>query len=345
MVQNSIIAKSDVNYPAANDTGDNYAIIEIDNRNYAISTNKILEVIKLVELDYPSGMMSCVLGVLHFKQEPVSVLDLRDIFKKERITYGLNTKIIVIQADDTRTAIACDRVVDIKKLDKSKIFPVNYQESAEFFEGLYSDNAEDIYIISIQKIIDFIFANVKAFSNPSSKQYIVSDEESKKILNSRKKSLIELDNAVPSSISLYDSGITFLINNAKYYINMASVREFYKVNKSKFIKVPCTKDCIFGLINIKGEYITVIDIRNLYYGLKTTIKEKSTIIILNSEEFKIGILADEICESMAVDFDEIIQNRLQKSDENKLSEFVKDDEIYQVLNMEQLLKDERLSVM
>ena len=345
MVQNNIVEKNDIDYPSINSSEDTYVILEVDGRNYALSTSKILEVIKLVELDFPSGMMSCVLGVLHFKQEPISVLDLRDIFKKERIVYGLSTKIIVIQVEDTKIAIACDKVIDVKKFDKSKIFPVNYQESFEFFEGVYSSDNSDIYIIDIQKIMDYIFKNVKEFSNPSNKQFIVDDDESKSVLKSRKNALIEMDNAVPSNISLYDSGIAFLINNVKYYINMASVKEFYKVNKSKFIKVPCTKDCIFGLINIKGEYITVVDIRNLYYGSKTTIKEKSTIVILNSDEFKIGILVDEVCESIAVDFDEIVQNRLLKSDETKLSEFVKDDEIYQVLDMEQLLKDERLSVM
>ena len=72
--------------------------------------------------------------------------------------------------------------------------------------------------------------------------------------------------------------------------------------------------------------------------------EKSTIIILNSEEFKLGILADEICESMDVDFDEIIQNRLQNQDETKMMEFVKDNEIYQVLDIEKLFKDERLTI-
>ncbi len=126
---------------------------------------------------------------------------------------------------------------------------------------------------------------------------------------------------------------------------MASVKEFYKVKNSKFTKIPCTKDYIFGLINIKGEYVVVIDIRNLFYNSKTTIKEKSTIIILNSQEYKVGVLADEICESINVDFDEIVQNRLQKNTDSKMTEFVKDDEIYQVLDIEQLLKDERLTVM
>ena len=123
---------------------------------------------------------------------------------------------------------------------------------------------------------------------------------------------------------------------------MASVREFYKVNNSKFINVPNTKDYIYGLVNIKGDYITVLDIRRFFNNSKTKIKEKSTIIILNSDEFKLGILADEICESMDVDFEEIIQNRFQKQDDNKMMEFVKDNEIYQVLDVEKLFQDERL---
>ena len=100
---------------------------------------------------------------------------------------------------------------------------------------------------------------------------------------------------------------------------------------------------IKGLINIKGDYTTVLDIRKFFNTSATKIKEKSTIIILNSNEFKIGILADEICENMNIDFEEILQNRLQK-DDNKMLEFVKDGEIYQVLDVEKLFQDERLTI-
>ena len=68
------------------------------------------------------------------------------------------------------------------------------------------------------------------------------------------------------------------------------------------------------------------------------------IIILNSSEYKLGILADEICESMNVNFDEIIENRLQSADETLTMEFVQDGEIYQVVDIEQLFKNERLAI-
>ncbi len=345
MVQNKIIPAVSNDIMSTDAINENYTLIEIDNKNYAIKTTQILEIIKIVELDYPEGMLSCILGVIQFKKEPIGVIDLREVFGKERIVYDLNTKIIIIQTGESKTAIACDKVLDMKRFEKEKIFPVEFQRDSEFFEGVYIENNEDLYIINMNKITNYVCEHPEMFSKQDNTCYIVNDESSKIILNSRKETLIELENAVPANISLYDSGVSFLINNVKYYINMASVKEFYKVGNSKFIKIPCTKDYIFGLINIKGEYIVVIDIRNLFYDSKTTIKEKSTIIILNSPDYKVGVLADEICESIDVDFDEIVQNRLQKNSENKMTEFVKDDEIYQVLDIEQLLKDERLAVL
>ena len=322
-----------------------YTLIEISSRKYAIETQNVLEIVKVMELDYSHQMPSYVLGLIKFEQTPIGVIDLREVFKKERIVYDLSAKIIVLKTLNAYSAIICDRVCDITKLNKDIIQEIPYQQDANFFDGLYSKNNENIYILNIDNILEYTKNYAHKFENQENKlKYIVDDEESREILKSRKNFLIKVATEVQNQKALYDSGVSFVINDVKYYINMASVKEFYKVNNSKFIKVPNTKDYIFGLVNIKGDYITVLDLRRFFNNPKTTIKEKSTLIILNSEEFKLGILADEICESMDIDFDEIIQNRLQKQDENKMMEFVKDNEIYQVLDVEKLFQDERLTI-
>ena len=47
---------------------------------------------------------------------------------------------------------------------------------------------------------------------------------------------------------------------------------------------------------------------------------------------------------MNINFEEIIQNKIQKQEELPTMEFVKNNEIYQVLNVDQLLEDERLTL-
>ena len=323
---------------------ENYTFVEIDSKTYAIQTSNVLEILKIMELDCPNIMPSCILGILKYEQSPVGVIDLREVFKSKRIVYDLSAKLLILKAANQLNAIICDKVIDIKKLDKSKIHPFPYSKEADFFDGVYTNADENIYIINIENIANYIEKNPDKFPNTSANPYIVDDENSKEILKERKNFISKSFEDIQTTIPLYDRGVSFIINDIKYYINMASVKEFYKVNNAKFVKVPNTPDYIFGLINIKGDYVTVLDIRKFFNTSETTVKEKSTIIILNSSEYKIGILADEICESMNVDFDEIIQNRLSNQEDNKMMEFVKDGEIYQVLDIETLFKDERLTI-
>ncbi len=323
---------------------ESYILIEIDKRIYGFLAKDVLEVTKISELDYPDEMPCCILGFIKYNQKPAAVFDLREVFKLDRITYNLSAKIIVLKAQDSICSIICDKILDIKKLDSKKIHILPYQKVQHFFNGLYINEQENIYIVNQSNIVKYISDNKDKFPTGSKdKNYIVDDEKSKQVLRDRKNFIAKISTEVQETKPLYDMGVSFIINDIKYYINMNNVKEFFKVNNSKFIKVPYTKDYILGLINIKGDYITVVDIRSFFNSSKTTIKEKSTIIILNSPEYKIGILADEICESMNINFDEILQNKLQNQDTNTI-EFVKDNEIYQVIDVDKLLSDERLTI-
>ncbi|MBQ9149983.1 chemotaxis protein CheW [bacterium] len=345
MQENNLVAGG-LNFPEEIETaGENYTLIEVSSKKYAIKTQNILEIIKVIEMDCSHQMPSYILGIIDFERAPIGVIDLREILGNDRVVYDLNAKIVVIKVNEVVISIICDSVYDIKKLPKNKIQKIPYQQEAEFFDGMYADENENVYILNIENILTYTRENSKKFiTEQDSRKYLVNDETSKEILKSRRDFLTKIVSEIQNTKALYDKGVTFSVNDTKYYINMASVREFYKVNKSKFIKIPNTKDYIYGLTNIKGEYITVLDLRRFFNYPKTQIKEKSTIIIINSDEFKLGILADEIGESMDVDFDEIIQNRLSHQDETKMMEFVKDNEIYQVLDIEKLLQDERLTI-
>lgn len=321
----------------------NYTIIEINQKNYAIETNQVLEIIKIPELECPSNMPECILGFFEYRQNHIPVIDLREIFHQERITYDLNAKIIILNTEKSVISIICDDVCDILKLNKEKILPVPYQGKKEFFKGIFINNIDNPYVINIENLANFI-ETVPQTSVSENKSYIIDDESSREILKERKQFLKNIEQNIKTPVQLFDMGVSFVIDNFKYYINMASVKEFFKLNNTKITKVPSVPDFIVGLINIKGEYITILDIRKFYNDIKTTPKEKSTIIIINSEEFKLGILADEILESMNINFNEIIQNKLHKQEDDNFLEFVKDEEIYQIVDIEKLLQDDRLAI-
>ncbi|MBQ2983887.1 MAG: chemotaxis protein CheW [Candidatus Gastranaerophilales bacterium] len=324
----------------------NFTLIEVDSKKYALKTKAVQEIVKIIEFDYPLEMPTCVLGLIKHEEKPISVIDLRELFKKERIVYDTNAKIIVAKTQNATLAFLCDKVIDIKKLNATNIHNLPFQKENDFYDGIFIENEENIYILNVENIQKYL-ENYKGEiqDEKTAKNFIKTDEQTTLILKERKTLLYQYNNDLAQiDTPLYDRGVSFSINDVKYYINLASIKEFHRLNDQKFIKVPNCPEYIMGLINIKGDYICILDIRSLYGATKTQIKEKSTLIILNSEEFKIGILADEICENMNIDFEEIIQNKIQKQEDDKMLEFVKNDEIYQIIDTEKLLNDKRLTI-
>ena len=211
---------------------ENYTLIEIANKKYAIKTENVLEIVKIIELEFPDKLPDCILGMINYEDKPVGVIDLREIFKNERIVYDLNTKIIVIKLKSQVTAIVCDNVIDITKLNKNKIYPLPYQKDTDFYQGIYTKSDKtNIYVLDMENIVKYIENNRESFNNDGSgRNYLVSDEESIEILKERRSFLIKVTQELQNNTPLYDMGVSFIINDVKYYITMASVKEFYKVN-------------------------------------------------------------------------------------------------------------------
>lgn len=344
-MENNLVSKKENNL-IAQKNDKNYTLIEIADKKYALLTKNVLEIIKIVELEYPLEMPPSVLGLIKYEDKPISVVDLREIFKKERITYDTSAKIIIAKTKNAVLALVCDKVTDIKKLNTYNIHNLPFQKENDFYDGIFIENDENIYILNIENIQKHLETyKGELQEEQKARNFVVSSEEAKIVLKERKEILYQQNNiSMQIDTPLYDRGVSFSINDVKYYINLASIKEFCRLNNQKIIKVPNCPEYIMGLINIKGDYICILDIRTLYGATKTKIKEKTTLIILNSEEFKIGILADEICENMNIDFEEIIQNKIQKQDDDKMLEFVKNDEIYQIIDTEKLLNDKRLMI-
>ena len=74
------------------DNNENYTLIEIAQKTYAIKTNDVLEITKIMALEYPSNLLSCILGITKYKNQPVGVIDLREIIQLFLLLRGLRRR-------------------------------------------------------------------------------------------------------------------------------------------------------------------------------------------------------------------------------------------------------------
>ena len=113
---------------------------------------------------------------------------------------------------------------------------------------------------------------------------------------------------------------------------------FYKYSETKIIKIPCTPNFVAGLISIKGDYLTVIDLKRYFDNEPSKITDKSTIIVIQSQDFKVGFIADEISANLNIQAGDLFPNK------NEVIEYVKDNKLYLVLNVAEILNNEKIYV-
>lgn len=105
--------------------------------------------------------------------------------------------------------------------------------------------------------------------------------------------------------------VIFRIKDEQFAVETAKVQS---INDHMFItKVPKSPDYIKGLINLRGNVISLLDL-NLLLNKYNDDNERNNIIIIRLQEEEVGITVDEVNE--VLDIDEKIIERVE--DERKI---------------------------
>lgn len=88
--------------------------------------------------------------------------------------------------------------------------------------------------------------------------------------------------------------VTFQLEEETYGINVMQVREVLRY--TEIAPVPGAPDYVLGIINLRGNVVTVIDTRSRFGLLQGEITDNTRIIVIESERQVIGILVDSVAE-------------------------------------------------
>jgi len=116
-------------------------------------------------------------------------------------------------------------------------------------------------------------------------------DETKRILRDRALALA----AEPSETqTLADSieVVEFLLAHERYAVESSWVREVYPLEN--LTPLPCTPTFVLGIVNLRGEIVSVIDVRKFFDLPQTGLLDLNKVIVLESGNMVFGILADVI---------------------------------------------------
>ncbi|HYE73409.1 MAG TPA: chemotaxis protein CheW [Blastocatellia bacterium] len=86
--------------------------------------------------------------------------------------------------------------------------------------------------------------------------------------------------------------LEFRIAHETYAIETAFAREVYPLDV--LTPVPCTPPFVLGIINVRGQILSVVDLRRFFALPFSGLSDLNKAIILHSPEMEFAVLADEI---------------------------------------------------
>ncbi len=135
--------------------------------------------------------------------------------------------------------------------------------------------------------------------------------------------------------------VTFQLEKETYGINVMQVQEILRY--TEIAAVPGAPDYVLGIINLRGNVVTVIDTRSRFGLMPADITDNSRIVIIEAEKQVIGILVDSVAEVVYLKNSEIETAPHVGTEES--SQFIqgvtnRDDGLLILVDLNKLLSDD-----
>lgn len=115
--------------------------------------------------------------------------------------------------------------------------------------------------------------------------------ETKRILEERAQVLAR-EPVQAESVDEWIETVEFILAHERYAVASEFVREVYPLEE--FTPLPCTPAFVLGIVNVRGEILSVIDIKKFFDLPEKGLTDLNKVIVLESADMLFGIVADAI---------------------------------------------------
>ncbi len=255
-----------------------FLIFSMAQEKYALNIDYLREII-LADINYTdiAGSKDEVLGLITLRDELLIVVDLRKY-------YGFNAKngyknrILIASYEGKKIGLLVDEILDIK----------NYiQKDIEYMSDSFEDNKIAGVIHDENSLISF-FDNDVLENLFIENEAFIDDAKNEIDSESIEENIMEV--------------IVFKLSTKEYAFEVENVAEIIDIVSST--EVAYTDNAIDGIINIRGQIVTIISLFEKL-NIPSKINDDSKIIICNINETKIGFIVDSVSDILHVKADEI----------------------------------------
>lgn len=326
-----------------------YLFFELSGKLYAVDSVNVVEVIMLPYINIPQKMPNHIIGFINYGVLTVSVVDLRSVLNFEEKQYSINDKVLILKTDEMIFAVIVDDIIDIIQVPQSEVKTPPVNSVQNYINMIYSYESSMVSFLDLSAIEGLIKSTQLEDTVNQAKNLFPQDKKSLSILEERSNMLLKKSQSNALINRFYqDQFIIFTLNSANYCFNIKYVKELVPEKNIKITELPYTPSYVEGVINLRGDFYTIVNLKSFFKiddDDKHNKKTQKQVIIVDTEDFKLGFLVDGIKTIVNISSDDFMHKNNPKFESKyTLADFIQDDVVYTVLNMGKILTDEKLFI-
>ena len=291
-----------------------YLIFKLDQTFFGINALAVQEIFLLPEVTPIPDTPDEIVGAINLRGQLLVVLDLNYRWGSPSPDYRITDSIIVVGWNNFRAGLLGHQVDELQMISPAEMsaelddFYGETEGENNFFRSRIGEIAKlgDRLVMLIE--IDRLIAEIKGVQ----KSEPFSELTPEKIgPNSTRKNLVFCPNAIPEERQVFQERAKNLLEesenqefqgliplavvglNQEYFgILLSSVNEFIEIHN--ITPIPCTPEHIVGNINLRGEIMTLVDIRRFLNLPSPQNQTVSKAMIVQVDEIISGLIVDEV---------------------------------------------------
>lgn len=326
----TITVRSD---PTNQTSGDSFGHIEpeqvlvgfiLHGENYVLDISNIEEIIRIPSITSVPQISHIVEGVFHLRNQVIPLLSLSKRLGLPESEIKPESPAFIVNILGVKIGLLIDEISEVLRIRKSRIetLPQNVNgERASHLGGLIQGKMNDKKIIHLVLLIDSLFEEAEierliAFQQ-NTDEYFQSEHQT------NEEEILSL--------------LCFTIASEVYAIRLLQINQI--TGQLPILDIPKAPPYIKGVINVRGEIITVLDLPKMFRSQETIVDEKAKIVVIDVGSHIVGLQVEEVVGIRYLS-NKIFEFPDDWGEDKKLVEAIgkeKDDQVTVLLNMQTVL--------
>lgn len=260
-------------------------LFTLNNELFAVDISLVQEIVAHFELTRAPAMPRAVEGVVNIRGHLIPVLNLKKRLRMANDVYSEKNGLVILQIGTRLTGILVDQVREVTVIENSQIEPVMETVSDELIDGVIKTPTALISLLNPQKLMHFdtgeIFMEKNAPTAKRNDDFLHGD-----------------DGRVESH-----QFVSFFVENDEFAVDIHAVQEINKL--LPIAHVPRAPRFVEGVINLRGQIVPLINLRERFQLEKIPYDKQTRIMIINVNGKWVGLIVDRVSKVLRIPLTDI----------------------------------------